>query len=493
MISQPATGPSTPADHVRFVIGMVTVLCCVLAVMAAREKLLGDPDISWHIKTGSWIWQHQAFPTVDPFSYSFAGQPWIAKEWLSQIVYFAAFALGGWNAVAFTGLAVIGVSVALLYWSVSGWLRPSLAAVVVLVCILFASTSITVRPHLLSLPLPVIWTDQLFKASKEGRSPNFFLLLVLVVWANLHAAFTMGFVIAFFAFLDVLETSGLTKKSVILKWVAFLALCPLVCLIHPYTYQPMLATWLFIKPHDWVAPIVEWQPFNAQIHKLHAVALIGLMFAALISGFRLGIARALLLALLVYLFMTHVRYAFFLFPVLTLVVAPGVARQFPVLSFEQWRLQPLQPLEQRIGAAFKPIASVLAGILVLVLGLQLLALPTSPPESVAATAALDFVRSHGVTGNVMNHYGFGGPLIFNGIPTFIDGRTEQLFLGDFMTEFATGPRDEAALARAIDQYDVRWTIMPPGDARVALLDKMPGWHRVFADKFAVIHQRLSGP
>jgi len=30
-------------------------------------------------------------------------------------VYFAAFAPGGWNAVAFTGLAVIGVSVALLY------------------------------------------------------------------------------------------------------------------------------------------------------------------------------------------------------------------------------------------------------------------------------------------------------------------------------------------------------------------------------------------
>jgi hypothetical protein len=93
----------------------------------------------------------------------------------------------------------------------------------------------------------------------------------------------------------------------------------------------------------------------------------------------------------------------------------------------------------------------------------------------------------------MNYYGFGGPLIFNGIPTFIDGRTEQLFLGDFMTQFATGPRDEAALSKAIAQYDVRWTIMPPGDARVALLDKMPGWHRVYADKFAVIHQQLSEP
>lgn len=493
MISQPTAGPSSSADHVRFVIGLVTVLCCILAVMAAREKLLGDPDIWWHIKTGAWIWQHGAFPTVDPFSFSFAGHPWIAKEWLSQIVYFAAFALGGWNAVAFTGLAVIGASVAVLYWSVSGWLRPSLAAAVVLVCILLASTSITVRPHLLSLPLLVIWTDQLFKASQEGRSPNFLLLLVLVVWANLHAAFTMGFVIAFFAFLDVLEAGGLAKRGVILRWLAFLALCPVVSLIHPYTYQPMMATWLFIKPHDWVAPIVEWQPFNAQIHKLHAVALIGLAFAALVSGFRLGIARALLLALLVYLFMTHVRYAFFLFPVLTLVVAPGVAQQFSRLSFEQWRRQPLQPLEQRIGTAFTPIASVLTGMLVLVLGLQLLALPTSPPESVAVTDALSFVRSHGVTGNVMNHYGFGGPLIFNDIPTFIDGRTEQLFLGDFMTEFATGPGDEAGLSKAIDQYDVRWTIMPPGDARVLLLDKMPNWHRVYADKFAVIHQQLSEP
>lgn len=491
----PPTTPATraPADHVRFVVGLAVALCCALAIIAVRGKLLGDPDIWWHIATGSWIWQHGALPGVDVFSHSFAGQPWIAKEWLSQIIFAGAFAAGGWNAVALLSVAAVVLSAVLLYVFTSAWLRPSIAASLVLVCVLLASANITARPHVLSMPLLVIWTAQLFAASRAGRSPSFLLLILLVVWASLHAAFTMGFVIAFFAFLDFLEGGGLAKRSALARWLVFLALCPLVTLIHPYSYQAMLATWSFIKPHDWVAPITEWQPFDAQRHTLHALALIGLALAAVMSGFRLGVARALLLGLLTYLFLTHVRYAFFLFPVLALVIAPDIASQFPRLSFANWRDAPRDGVELGISRLFKPLAAVFAAVLALAAFLQLFVLRTAPPEEVAATAAIDYVQSHGITGNVMNFYGFGGPLIFNGIPTFIDGRTDQLFRDDFMRTFATGPRDAATLHEALDRYDIRWTIMPPGDLRVALLDSLPGWQRVYADGAAVIHQRRASP
>ena len=61
--------------------------------------LLADPDIHWHITVGHWILQHGAVPTVDGYSYTFTGQPWIAKEWGSQVLMALAYDAGGWSGV----------------------------------------------------------------------------------------------------------------------------------------------------------------------------------------------------------------------------------------------------------------------------------------------------------------------------------------------------------------------------------------------------------
>jgi hypothetical protein len=470
-------------------IGLVVALFYLVGAIVVRQMLLGDPDIWWHIKTGEWIWHHGGVPHSDPFSYTFAGHPWIAKEWLSQVIYFATYSLAGWNSLAVLAAVVVAISAAGLYWSLSASLRPSLAASIALVCLLVTSSAITVRPHLLTLPLLIAWTSALFNSSDRQRAPNFLLLIVIAIWANLHAAFTIGIVIAFFAFLDFLETTRMANKKELMKWAAFLALCPLVTLVHPYSYQAIMATLLVFRLDQVPIPISEWQPFNAELHPVHAMVLLGLVFASLVSGFRLGFARTLLVLLLTYLFLTHVRYAFYLFPVLVLVAAPAVAQQFPRTSAERWRAQSLDPVEQRMASAFSPLAAIFAGTMALAIGLQLWVIRTAPPEKVAATSAIAYAKSHGLSGHVMNFYDFGGPFIFNDIPTFVDGRTDQLFIGEFRTEVEAALRDPADLLKTLEKYDIRWTIFPPSYPVTAMLDKLPGWKRVYEDKFAVIHQR----
>src|ERR1700730_6726347 len=54
-----------------------------------------DPDIWWHLKTGEWIAQHRAVPHVDPFSYTRAGERWIAHEWLSELVIYWLYRIAG--------------------------------------------------------------------------------------------------------------------------------------------------------------------------------------------------------------------------------------------------------------------------------------------------------------------------------------------------------------------------------------------------------------
>lgn len=476
-------------DRSRLVIGLLVALYWIITTLAVSDKMLGEPDIWWHIRTGAWIWQHKAVPTTDPFSYTFAGHPWIAKEWLSQVLYFAAYQLAGWNGVLALGALAMGLAALMIFMFVSEDLFPSLAAAMALCGLFLASPSITVRPHLLTLPVFIVWTYQLFKASRQGRAPSYLWLLLLVLWANLHAAFTFGFVIAFFAFLDFAETTRLKDRRQLVAWIVFLVLCPLVTLIHPYTYKAMLATWLVVGPNEAVPLIDEWRPFDAQEQWIYAASLLGLVFAALASGFRLGMARALFLMAVVYLFLSHLRYGFYLFPIMPLVLAPDMAAQFSRFATAHWRMQPLDRVDRFLSTRFRPLMAAVVGAFLLTLAWGSAWLAAAPPEHVAATAAIDYAKRHGLTGHVMNFYNFGGPLVFHDIPTFIDGRVEQLFLGDFIKTYAWGPDTEAGMADALKKYDVTWTIMPPSDKRTALLDKLPGWKRVYADDYAVIHQR----
>ena len=78
-------------------------------LFAFPNYLLADPDTFWHIRFGQWVLDHAQFPTVDFFSYTAAGKPWITTEWLSGFFFAAAFKFGGWHAVVFLAAFHSGV------------------------------------------------------------------------------------------------------------------------------------------------------------------------------------------------------------------------------------------------------------------------------------------------------------------------------------------------------------------------------------------------
>lgn len=476
----------TATWRIGVVFGLVTALLWAGFAVYRRESLLGDPDIWWHIRTGSWIWQNAAVPTVDPFSHSFAGRPWIAKEWLSQLSFFAAFSAGGWQGVVLLTAAGLALAAGALFMALSRFLNPLYAVAGALLGVGLAQPALSARPHLLTVVIAILWTHQLFASSWQGRAPRWWLLLLLVLWANLHAAFTLGFLIAGFACLDFLERWRLSRPEQLRQWLLFLVLCPLVSLVHPYGWHAMLATFTVAGANEAVPQISEWQAFNAQNSVPQLAAVLLMLGAALASGFRLGVARTLLVVLLLYLFLTHVRFIFLFFPLLPVIVAPELARQFPRLSLDTWIAAPRDALERRIIAHTRPIVALcFAGFAMLALLLPRLV--TAPPENTAVSGALAFAARHGLTGPVFNDYNFGGSLIFHGIPTFIDGRSDQLFLEGFAKKFMRGPGTGWQLEDALRSYGIRWTLLSPDDPRVALLNRLDGWQRVYSDNYAVIH------
>jgi len=104
-------------------------------------------------------------------------------------------------------------------------------------------------------------------------------------------------------------------------------------------------------------------------------------------------------------------------------------------------------------------------------------------------AALAAVEAVHVRGLVVNDYGFGGYLIFAGIPPFIDGRAE-LYGDEFIKRYVQAMLLESdELPKLLDQYGIVWTLIAPERPAALLLDHLPGWRRLYADDVAVVHVR----
>jgi hypothetical protein len=94
---------------------------------------------------------------------------------------------------------------------------------------------------------------------------------------------------------------------------------------------------------------------------------------------------------------------------------------------------------------------------------------------------------------VFNDYDFGGYLIYRGVDTFIDGRTE-LFGESFFVDHnnASGLIEPDKLFRLLRQYDIDATLMRTQSAATKLLDHLDGWQKVYSDDIATIHLRKEG-
>ena len=107
------------------------------------------------------------------------------------------------------------------------------------------------------------------------------------------------------------------------------------------------------------------------------------------------------------------------------------------------------------------------------------------PKSAIAALPVELRSQPGLNG-----YGFGGPLILEGIQPYIDGRSDMYgdaFFADYQ-RILDG--DRAAFDRAESRYRLQWTMLAPRYGRlIGRLDSDPAWQRIYADRNAVIHRR----
>ena len=458
--------------------------------------LLREADLWWHIRSGQVMLSTHQMHFTDTFSYTHEGQPWIAKEWLSQVIYALSYNLAGWAGPLLVAAVTISLTAFLFYTYASQNLQPFFAGVLTLVCTFLIQGVAVARPHILTFPIALALTYLLFSASRRQSVPPYWTLALTLVWSNLHGSFPLAFIIGGCAFLDYLERSRVADRPKAIRWMIYLGLSVLVTLINPYFIKPYQIAFSLAGGLAVMKEISEWAPFTVPDDRIVEVALMLFLLVLLKVRARFSFGQIAFVLLTLNMMFTHIRFLYVFFLLVPLALLPDIVEAKPVVSRQEWAKRKRDGFEQLIGRSPQMVGAFVIVVGVLFSGFLMRKDGVLPPEDISISGALAHVRESrdaepAFKMNVFNDYNFGGPLILEGIKTYVDGRAEQLFFGEFMEKYlASGkPKGDEELLNIISDPRIGWTIFPPEDRRNLALAKQAGWIKAYEDKFAVIFKR----
>jgi hypothetical protein len=459
------------------------------------NRLFNDGDTGYHIRAGDYILANLTIPHRDIFSYIDPPLPWIAHEWLSEVMMSVVH-----GAFGLTGVAIFfAVLIGLAYWMLfrvaqSGDSNVAVAALVVLLAMV-SSTHWLARPHIFSLVLTIAWYGILDRYQRTGKDQLRWLPLLMLVWANLHGGFIIGLLLLGIYFggnVGELLFSPHFKRAAAWRRSKRLALigggCLAAALCNPKGYGLLLFPFDIVSNRFVMDNVSEF--FSPNFHhplpyKYFLLFTIGLVS---LSRKSLDAIETILLLLFVYMSLYSIRYI----PLFAIIATPIVLRQLhaalqadsAVVRWLEGRGNNLRLLDAGAKGNLWPIVSV-AVVCALAWNGKI---EFHFDESLKPVAAVEFLKRENLPGKMFNDDEFGDYLIYAASPqykVFFDGRS------DMYGEQWGGPYTQIVRLRPdwenlVETHGFSWMFLPASAPLSVVLLRNNNWQLIYADPVAHI-------
>jgi hypothetical protein len=472
------------ADIFSFPVMCMFLLAAVIFGFSVRQ--IAEPDIWWHLRNAAYLFQHHSFPSVDTYSFTAAGSPWMNFEWLSEVPFFLAFkALGlqGLLLVYFSLLVLIYIGV--YHRSCRAGADCKDATLVTLLAIFLGVVSIGPRTLLVGWLCMVGLLLVLDRFQRTGKG-LWLLPPLFALWINLHGSWIFGVVVLVLTIASGLVegewglvvarrwTSGELKKLLSVFTVSLAAL-----LVNPFGYKMVLYPFdLLFRQHGAMQYVQEWQSvdFSTGDGKLALLVILALLAAGLFSRRRWKLDEVLLTAFALWAALSHARFLFFAGLVLVPILAP--------------RLKLFPPYQRELD---KPWLN--AGIMAAVVGSLIFFFPSAARlqqkvDEQYPTAALQFMQRQQLKGRIFNQYVWGGYMEWNApeLKPFIDGRADIFVYNGVLDDHRKATTIEEPF-QILDKYQIDEALLKPEWPLTYLLEHSPAWHMIYSDRVAMLLER----
>ncbi len=452
---------------VGLVAATVTLFYC-LFFFQGYEKLFRDSDAGWHIRNGESILRTGRLPRTDPYSFTRAGQPWISWEWAADVVTGAIHRAEGLRGVALFYGVVIAASVWLwfrLHWAVGG--EFLIACAMLPPMLSTANIHWMARPHLIGwlfLMIAVLWAETV---RRPGWANGVVLAFFMALWANLHASFFLGIVIA--------VLYAMVRR---VPWMA-VATCAVAPLANPYGWRLYEHVFRYLTNSELLSRISEFQSFDYQMPgtgQIIATVILGIAGGTL--AFTQGRWERSALAMIISV--TALRSARGL-PLVALVLLPltnaGLAEWLRKSSVTM-PLPRLREIDKRFsGMAVAPLAVVLAYA-----ALQFV--PVGFPKDQFPVEAYPHIPA---VARLFAPDKFGGYLIYRsngGRKVFFDGRSD-FYGADFVKRYGRLVQVRPGWREYWESFHFTHALLPNDYPLLSALELI-GWRPVYRDGTATL-------
>jgi hypothetical protein len=170
-----------------FMLGM----CTVASLLVLQRDVISD---SWlGFVSGRWIVQH-GLPSENTLTVMAHGRRWVDQQWLAQLLLYGLVRIGGLKLAVLVQalLSTAAIGGAALVARRLGASARAIGWVVLPAFVAYYSVAWTLRAQMFALPL---FTVTLWLLLSDARQPSrrvFFVLPLLVLWANLHGSVILG-------------------------------------------------------------------------------------------------------------------------------------------------------------------------------------------------------------------------------------------------------------------------------------------------------------
>jgi len=469
------------------------ILFALLFALAARIPI--DTDTWWHIRSGQYTLS-QGMIYTDPFSFSKAGEPWINHSWGAQIILNMVWQVGGnfGLSVYVAALATAGMYMVYRMSSGSVYLRAFALVIGAATAAVFWSP----RPQMLSFFLSTVILYLLFLHKRRKIDRLWLIPVIMGIWGNLHAGFSIGFIFLFGSIAgEILGHILNLNGEYIVPWagVRKLILVTLVSVaalvINPYGLQMLAVPFQTLSIGALQNFIQEWNSPNFHERQTwpFVFLLLGLLGAVGASKKRLDWTDFVLVSGTAFMGLLAGRNI----AVFAVVATPILTEHLDsILTERGWVIQPMRRVTPRMARLnVILVAVVLLGSLLKVLLVLDTKTVTQAQEDYLPVKVTAHLAAERPAGPMFNSYNWGGYMMYY-LPNekvFVDGRTDLYgdeFLSNDYLKTATGApgwRD------TLDRYGINLVAVEASSGLARNLREEPGWTLNYEDKMAVVFVR----
>jgi len=464
----------------------------LLTLGSWATRLLWDTSTGWHIRVGELILRTHSIPRTDPFSYTMAGQPWYAWEWLWDLLNGWIHTHLGMSGVVALSAAVIATTFAALY-HLAVWRCRNAVVAAVLTLLAFSAASIhfLARPHVVSWLLLVMLLGLLEKITDGSKRAMWLTGLLFGLWANAHGGFVVGLVlIATYAVAALLEGDSATAK----RLATVLAINAVATAFNPYGLKLHTHVVRYLFSRVQMNNIDEFLSPNFHAFQPRIFLLLILAATGALAAYRGVRWRDLLLVLLaVAMSLMAVRNIPLAAILLTYAISPIAADLMLGSRFQRLRLrgENIAAVESRLKGHVIPALVVAFTLATLAIGYRL---PRAQWDGsrVPEKAANFVVYELNAKDHVFAPDYWGGYLIYahgdKGFRVAVDDRSD-LYGDTRFRQYLELNGAGTGWRRVIEDWQIMYAIVPTDSSLRSVLEKAPEWRLTYRDDVALVFAR----